>query len=192
MADADLNSSLHPTMSVGSQLCTQCGLCCTGAIHDTVRAEPEEIEELRNHGMQVITGEKLAFSLPCPHLRGTSCGIYRDRPHACANYRCQLLRGVEAGTVDPADALRLYETVLRLLPPGMSLPQARALPRDIQQAPKTMDAAIYPVLVLQVLALMRYIDQYFRHSDEGPLLREEALTMGQTRQPSQKVPRQHV
>ena len=97
MADADLSANLVPTMSVGSQLCTQCGLCCTGALHDTASAEPEEVEALRNHGMQVITGEKLGFSLPCPQLKGTSCGIYKDRPHVCSRYRCQLLRDVEGG-----------------------------------------------------------------------------------------------
>ena len=43
-----------------------------------------------------------------------------------------------------------------------------------------MAADRHPILVLQVLALMRYIDQHFRHADEGPLLREEVLTMGET------------
>ena len=134
--------------------------------------------------MVVIACEKPCFSLPCPHLNGTSCGIYNNRPHVCSRYRCQLLRDVEAGTAQPADALlkvrearRLYEAVMQLLPPGMSLPKARALPRNPRHPPEAIPENRYSVLVLQVMALMRYIDQHFRHSDEGPLLREEVLTM---------------
>jgi hypothetical protein len=162
------------------------------------RAEPDEIEALRGLGMQVITGEKTWFSLPCPHLKGTSCGIYHDRPQVCSGYRCGLLRQVEDGTSALSDALtkvhearRLYEAVVRLLPPGMTLPQARALPRDSKSAPDTIAADRYPLLVLQVLTLMRYLDQHFRHSDEGPLLREEVLTMGESRESVQKAS-QHV
>ena len=199
MADRELSLDPGPAMSVGSQLCTQCGLCCTGALHDTASAEPGEVEGLRNRGMQIVKDEKFRFSLPCPQLKGTSCGIYENRPHVCSRYRCQLLRDVEAGAAEPADALlkvrearRLYEAVVRLMPPGMSLPQARALPRDPKSVPKGMNAAGYPVLILQVLTLMRYIDQHLRHSDEGPLLREEVLVMGELRERSHEVPQQHV
>ena len=183
-------ASSDATMSVGSQLCTQCGLCCTGVIHDHAALKPDEIEVFRALGMEVRQGEKPNFPLPCPQLMGTSCGIYRDRPHACAHYRCELLRGVEAGTVDPADALakvrealRLYQSVLSLLPAGMTMPQARALPRSPKEAPSGIGGPGYPLVVLQVLALTRYIDRHFRHSDEGPLLREEVLTMGEPETP---------
>jgi len=97
--------------------------------------------------------------------------------------------------VDPADALlkvrearRLYHAVVEMIPAGMSLPQARALPRNPRRAPEGIEADRYPIVVLQVLALMRYIDQHFRHSDEGPLLSEETLTMRGTLESSQKVP----
>ena len=200
MADMDASVSAGPEpMNVGSQLCTQCGLCCTGALHDTASAAADEIDALRERGMNIVPGEKAVFSLPCPCLRGTSCGIYQDRPRVCSRYRCQLLRDVEAGTAEPAEALlkvrearRLYEAVMQLIPPGMSLPEVRALSSDLRHAPQSIAAEHYPVLMLRTLALMRYIDQHFRHSDEGPLLGEEILTMGGSAQPFEEGAQEHV
>jgi len=185
MADAQpIPSPQAAEMSIGSQLCTKCGLCCAGALHDNASAKPHEFESLRKRGMQVVMGEELRFALPCPHLKGTSCGIYDDRPHVCSRYRCQLLRDVEAGTADLPDALlkvrearRLHDAVQQLMPAGMSLPQARSIPRNPQYGRENVDPELYPALFLHVLALMRYVDQHFRHSDEGPLLSEEVLTM---------------
>jgi Fe-S-cluster containining protein len=186
-------------MSVGSQLCTQCGLCCTGALHDKARAEPDELEGLKARGMHIIAGEQSWFSLPCPRLQGTSCGIYADRPQVCSGYRCGLLRQVEDGATEISDAIakvrearRLFEAVVRLLPPGMSLPEARALPCDPERAPATITPDRYPLLVLQVLALTRYLDQHFRHSEEGPLLLEELLTMDGSTESSPKATDRHV
>ena len=160
-------------MSAGSDLCTQCGLCCTGALHDNAVAQTAEIEQLRSRGFEISSAEKHLFPLPCGFLKGTSCSIYHERPRACSNYRCRLLQEVEAGTTDAAAAImkvheaqRLLKAVLTLLPAGLTLPQARALRRSEAE----------PRLQLQVLALMRYLDQNFRHEGEGPLLREVELT----------------
>ena len=187
-------------MSVGSQLCTQCGLCCTGALHDTASAEPDELEALRSGGMTIVKdGEKYRFSMPCAYLRGTSCSTYGRRPRVCSRYRCRLLRDVEAGAAEVSDALikvrearRLFEAVVQLLPPGMTLPEARALTRNPGIAPKSMSVDRYPQLVLQVLVLMRYLDLHFRHAEEGPVLREEVLTMGGSTESFSKVSEQHV
>ena len=57
----------------------------------------------------------------------------------------------KAGIAEPADALlkvrearRLYETVLQLIPAGMSLPQARALPRDPNTHLKAWPPTVIP------------------------------------------------
>ena len=66
MADAEVKvSAAVAPMSVGSQVCTQCGLCCTGALHDTASVEPDEVEALRGRGMDIIVVEKLRFRLAC-------------------------------------------------------------------------------------------------------------------------------
>jgi hypothetical protein len=139
---------------------------------------------LHQRGMELTEGEFLRFLLPCPQLKGTSCGIYGSRPAVCGRYRCRILRDVEAGAIELPDAVekvregrRLYEDTLRVLPPGMTLPQARALWTGPQDAAEGPGATRYPAVVLQVLVLMRHIDQHFRHSDEGPLLSENVLTM---------------
>jgi Fe-S-cluster containining protein len=180
MADMDASVSAGPEpMNVGSQLCTQCGLCCTGALHDTATAEADEVETLRGRGLDVITvAEGLRFRLPCPCLKGTSCGIYEERPRVCSRYRCRLLQEVESATValDEATlkvrtARQLFENVKSLMPAGMTVPQARAMCRGDQVS------AVDPHLRLQLMALMRYLDLHFRHSEEGPVLHEEVLAM---------------
>ena len=191
MADTVVNVSAGiAPMSVGSQICTQCGLCCTGALHDTATAESDEVERLRSRGLDIIiVTEGLRFSLPCPWLRGTSCGTYEDRPRVCSRYRCGLLREVEDGAVslDEAalkvgEARRLFDNVKRLMPAGMTIPQARAMCRSEKAS------ALDPHLRLQLMALMRYLDLHFRHAEEGPVLHEEVLAMKATKEESQ----QHV
>ena len=39
------------SLSKGSQLCTQCGLCCTGALHHFAVLEPDELEFARELGL---------------------------------------------------------------------------------------------------------------------------------------------
>ena len=90
----------------GSVLCTRCGLCCMGVVHYTAALDPDEIHHATALGLPVQTGEhRPAFSLPCPRLEGTICGIYAERPNACRRYRCQLLLDVDAGSVPAAFAL---------------------------------------------------------------------------------------
>ena len=179
--DVIVSSGLTPKnqpMNVGSQLCTQCGLCCTGALHDTASAEPDEIAALRSHGADIIVRERLHFGLPCPCLKGTSCGIYEERPRVCSRYRCRLLQEVESAAVSLDEATlkvrtarQLFENVKSLMPAGMTVPQARAMCRGDQVS------AVDPHLRLQLMALMRYLDLHFRHSEEGPVLHEEVLAM---------------
>ena len=52
--------------------CRDCGMCCT---------------LLRIDSLDKAAGVK------CPHLRGTKCSIYEDRPQACRDYVCGWLQG---------------------------------------------------------------------------------------------------
>src|SRR5688572_4233724 len=68
-------SGTEPDSSLGSALCTQCGLCCTGALHDAAVLDPDEIADARALGLPVLDAEKPKFALPCPRLDGTVCTI---------------------------------------------------------------------------------------------------------------------
>ena len=94
----------------GSRLCTHCGLCCRGALHDYAFLEPDEVEAATAIGLPVLDCEQLAFALPCPKLAGTVCSIYGNRPLVCGRYRCQLLRNLEAGNLSFDDAIDKVDT----------------------------------------------------------------------------------
>src|ERR1043165_4767905 len=126
-----------PSLGIGSTLCTQCGLCCTGALHNYAVLEPEETEFARSLGLTLRKEGRPGFSLPCPRLAGCKCSIYKDRPKVCGRYKCQLLESVEAGLTDLGSALAkirsaqgLVEEVNSVMPIGMTLPEARELVRD--------------------------------------------------------------
>src|SRR4051794_2561532 len=102
----DFVASERAATTNGSDLCTQCALCCTGALHDHASADPAELDGLRELGMQVADGDEPSFAMPCPCLKGTLCAIYQDRPRACSRYRCQLLWDVEKGRTGTDVAVR--------------------------------------------------------------------------------------
>jgi len=84
-----------------------------------------------------------------------------------------LLQDLEAGAIEPADALakvregrRLFELAKAPLPPGQTIPQARATCRNVD-----------PEHQLRLMALTRYLDLHFRNDEEGTLLDAEVLTM---------------
>ena len=110
-------------VAVSTALCTQCGLCCTGALHNFAVLDPDEVDYARSIGMTLRTDGRPGFALPCPQLSGTCCSIYADRPKVCSRFRCALLKRVEDGSVDAqaataivAEARRLFDGVHAQLP----------------------------------------------------------------------------
>lgn len=175
-----LQSTLDPRDAtehgpLGSQLCTSCGLCCAGALHDTAVLDEDEIEEAGVLGLPVKSGDKAAFGLPCPMLQGTSCGIYGQRPRVCSRYRCKLLQRLETGTVSlPAALLHvgtakdLINQLKALMPPGMLLSEARAFILKSADEQQHKDGSAR--LRVAATAAMLYIDRFFRGDAEGRLL----------------------
>lgn len=174
-----INSSIAvtaPDSALGSALCTQCGLCCTGALHKAAVLERDEIEPARALGLPVIDREKPVFSLPCPRLDGAVCTIYEHRPSVCSRYKCQLLQDLEGGAIELDDALGKVACakVLRgkaesVMPSEMTLPEAR----DMAQATLAASvgdhdarAELMP-FALQITAFNLYLDQNFRNSRDG-------------------------
>lgn len=158
------SASVGQPDSLESTLCTQCGLCCTGALHDSAVLDPAEVPAARALGLPVVDGEKPCFSQPCPKLVGGLCVVYESRPSVCRRYKCQLFLDVEAGATGVDDALATVRTAKELLaqadevmPEGMTYPEARALakkPVTADMPAGTVDAP----LRLRITAASYYLN----------------------------------
>ncbi len=189
---ADIPSPAAPITgaeSLGSSLCTQCGLCCTGALHDRALLDADEVADAERLGLPVRVSDRPVFALPCPKLAGALCSIYADRPRVCSRYKCQLLLNLEAGviTLDAAmatvgEAHSLADRALEAMPDAMSLPEARALLDRKQQEPESGDASkglSRMKLALTIFTL--YLDRNFRKDKEGTLLLLEPVELRKPR-----------
>ena len=80
-----------------AQLCTACGLCCTGffSSYGVLQSEDNTAVLARLLPLAERNG-KLSFTLRCPALQGRCCSIYKERPATCRSYRCALLKKVDA------------------------------------------------------------------------------------------------
>jgi uncharacterized protein len=178
--------------SLGSSLCTRCGLCCTGALHDRALLDSDEIAHAEGLGLPVRVADRPVFALPCPKLAGTLCSIYADRPRVCSRYKCQLLLDVEAGAVTldaalatVAEARVLADLALEAMPEPMGFPEARVLvdrtPNE-SASDETLSRLSRLKLALTIFSL--YLDRNFRKEKEGTLLLLEPVEL---RKPSTKV-----
>ena len=169
--------------ALASSLCTQCGLCCTGALHNFAVLEPEEIDFVRAIGMTLRTNGRPGFALPCPKLSGSCCSIYLDRPKVCSRFQCALLERLNAGSIEVqaataivAEARQLFGGVLTQSPDGMTIPMARAMNEALPTTDIDADRRSSEMrLRLAITALSLFLDQHFRKSSEGPLLSLETI-----------------
>lgn len=165
---------------MGSTLCTQCGLCCTGALHHNAVLTPDEVEFAGSLGLQVKPGETPMFALPCPKLNGCACSIYRSRPAVCGRYKCQLLENLENGQTDLPTAVGKVQHVKgligdleRQLPAGMTLPEARV--RYLFDKERVESGTAFMSLKLALTALCLYIDRHLKNEREGKFLAVEPM-----------------
>jgi len=87
-------------------ICGACGLCCDGLLFSHVEVTLEEEPAMRRHRLPLFEqGAVRAFAQPCAAHHGDHCAAYADRPEPCADYRCNLLRCVDAGETGRAQAL---------------------------------------------------------------------------------------
>ncbi len=100
-----------------TSICVGCGMCCDGTMYRTVEVgEGDQRDLLETAGLAfTIKDDAACFQQPCPAFGGGRCSIYEGRPAVCRDYRCLLLRRLEAGEVphDEASALIAQTTVLR-------------------------------------------------------------------------------
>jgi len=102
----------------GSDLCTECGICCAGAIFGhAVMRDSDDVEGLKAAGMAVYENSegRPEYRLPCPKLDGACCTIYQIRPTVCRKFQCQLLVSVKNGRVPLDLALTKVEEAKALV-----------------------------------------------------------------------------
>lgn len=90
----------------GSSLCLECGLCCQGILHGSVKIRADEVPAVRRLGLSVVeTGEGPVFPQPCLCHQEGRCTVYAERPSSCRGYRCKLLGRYEEGILTREESL---------------------------------------------------------------------------------------
>lgn len=84
--------------TIGSVLCTACGLCCSGVVLSGVLVRDEEREWAARRRLPLVeTPVGAAFAQPCPLLEAAACSAYEERPGPCRRFACKLLVATEKG-----------------------------------------------------------------------------------------------
>jgi Fe-S-cluster containining protein len=108
-----------------SDLCLDCGICCTTLFFTTVRLYDEDMGNLPSQITPERRSDKLSvFPLPCVAHKDYKCTVYTQRPQTCRSYECNLLIDQKAGRIEiglarqiVAETKRRYEAVERYLAP---------------------------------------------------------------------------
>ncbi|HOC56222.1 MAG TPA: YkgJ family cysteine cluster protein [Verrucomicrobiota bacterium] len=98
-----------------NELCTACGLCCSGVLFADVRLRSgDDASRLRSLGLAFCASQSSArlsrVPQPCAALEGTRCRVYGERPRYCREFECVLLKSAKEGRTGFAAALRVIRT----------------------------------------------------------------------------------
>jgi hypothetical protein len=168
-----MTESSIPEEDQVSQICVQCGFCCSGLLYDHARLDDDEIDFARGIGLEPVQVEgrnpgQKRFAFPCPHLSGSACSIYdRRRPHICSRFFCELATRFNEGDISQAEALDkvheaqgLMKRIEPLLLPGENWAAARGRWfSNRRKTPPNREAAEFQLLMT---ALNLFLDQNFR------------------------------
>lgn len=163
-------------------ICTDCAMCCNGALFDWVRVPAEELARLPAAAFAVQGDSKgSGFAQPCPLLERNLCSAYAVRPGSCRKFECNLLRRHKMGDIARDEALQLIASAKRLLAdvrpllgPDESLPAARsrwiawfaAKARGEGGRQSPADSAF----VLRMTMLNRFLDRHFRKDSKKQVM----------------------
>ena len=124
-------------------ICTQCGICCTGTLFSyagTSEPSARSLEKFIDTGGSLYKqSDELRFDLPCTAYCDGVCSIYEHRLQVCKDYKCALLLRYEAEEVDTALALAIIN-------------QARDLSARIRTAVGDHGPSLYDMLCEEMTA----------------------------------------
>ena len=104
-------------MSVESNLCTECGLCCDGVLFaDVELRRGDKQQSLRSEGISLLPATKskrVRLAQPCAALCNLRCQVYENRPSMCRGFECSLLIRVKRGELEFAKALKQIRSARR-------------------------------------------------------------------------------
>ena len=72
--------------------CGGCHLCCTYFLINLTDVPEDALTFYKTWGIEYDQDENntlLKIISPCRHLTETGCGIYKDRPLYCREFRCE-------------------------------------------------------------------------------------------------------
>lgn len=98
------------SLSDGTKLCLECGLCCTGVFHDRALIYTEEDKACAKsfNATFVFRDEKEWFRLPCP-VYEEKCTIYPNNPSVCQKHECDLLKNINSGNIKLEKAMSVVQ-----------------------------------------------------------------------------------
>lgn len=94
-------------------LCTHCGLCCSGSLFSHAPLEITELDSLQRirwhmAGVKLIQQQQdWYFQLPCGAYQEGVCRCYAQRPQICNKFNCRIIRALASGEIDETEALRV-------------------------------------------------------------------------------------
>lgn len=98
-------------MSEPTNICLSCGLCCDGTLVGFVQLDNEELSPVKQLMDIEQTGENGLFFLPCNELGCNGCNIYSQRPKACSNFECGVLKSFEKKELSFDHAIEVIDEV---------------------------------------------------------------------------------
>lgn len=98
-------------MSEPKNICLPCGLCCDGTIIGFVQLDSEELSSIRQLMDIEERDENGMFFLPCNKFGCNGCTIYSQRPKACRNFECGVLKSFEKKELSFDKAIEVIDVV---------------------------------------------------------------------------------
>ena len=96
---------------MSNHVCLSCNLCCDGTLFARLAVTSDEKARLSERGQFFTKSDgALRMRLGCNYLgKDGACQCYHDRPATCIDFRCDLLRTVDAGYRSMQEAIELAE-----------------------------------------------------------------------------------
>lgn len=155
-----------------SHLCIDCGLCCTGVVHDAGVLDADEVAAAGELGLAPLTHyPRDGWLFPCAALEGTLCGIFGRRPRCCSRYQCQVLveyldgrQTLEEAAAHTRHAGQLFNDFMAVRPGFLTIHMSKLMARDQSWTPALRE------VIEKATVLQRYVDRHFRKPGEVKLL----------------------